>query len=54
MNDLRPESEERRHAYAEVRRRIESLLDGETDWIAALATVACELHHSPTTSLARA
>lgn len=33
-------------AYADVRRRIESLLDGETDWIAAMATVACELHHS--------
>jgi GAF domain-containing protein len=33
-------------AYADTRRRIESLLDGQTDWIAAMATVACELHHS--------
>jgi GAF domain-containing protein len=32
--------------YAEVRSRIDALLDGETDWIAAMATVACELHHS--------
>jgi len=33
-------------AYTDVRRRIASLLDGETDWTAAMATVACELHHS--------
>ena len=26
--------------------RIAALLDGENDWIAALATVACEVHHS--------
>jgi GAF domain-containing protein len=32
--------------YREVRARLESLLDGETDWIAALSTVACELHQS--------
>jgi L-methionine (R)-S-oxide reductase len=30
--------------YAEVRARIEAVLEGETDWIAAMATVACELH----------
>ena len=33
-------------AYADARRRIDALLDGETDWIAGMATVACELHHS--------
>jgi len=33
-------------AYMDVRRRIDALLDGETDWTAAMATVACELHHS--------
>jgi L-methionine (R)-S-oxide reductase len=33
-------------AYADARRRIDALLEGETDWIAAMATVACELHHS--------
>jgi GAF domain-containing protein len=27
-----------------VRARIEAVLDGEADWIAAMATVACELH----------
>lgn len=32
--------------YTETRRRIEALLEGETDWIAAMATVACELHHT--------
>ena len=26
--------------------RIHSLLESETDWVAAMATVACELHHS--------
>ena len=34
----------RRERYAEVRARIEAVLEGETDWIAAMATVACELH----------
>ena len=33
-------------AYTEVRRRIDALLDAQTDWVAAMATVACELHHS--------
>lgn len=32
--------------YGEVRARLESLLDGETDWVAALSTVACELHRT--------
>jgi GAF domain-containing protein len=32
--------------YADVAARIEALLDGETDWVAAMATVACELHHT--------
>ena len=30
--------------YAEVRARLEHLLADEDDWIAALATIACELH----------
>ncbi len=33
-------------AYADTRRRIDALLDGPIDWIAAMATVACELHHT--------
>lgn len=37
---------EKEDTYAEIHRRIEALLDGETDWIAAMATVACELHHT--------
>jgi len=32
--------------YADTRARIDALLDGETDWTAAMATVACELHHA--------
>lgn len=32
--------------YAEVRATLASLLDGEDDFIAALATVASELHHA--------
>ena len=36
----------RRDHYTTVRRAIDSLLDGEDDWIAAMATVACELHHA--------
>lgn len=30
--------------YAEVIATIEAILDGEDDWVAAMATVACELH----------
>lgn len=37
---------ERAAAYADVRARIDALLEGETDWTAAMATVACELHHA--------
>ena len=37
---------DRATAYDEVLKRIDALLDGEDDWIAAMATVACELHHS--------
>lgn len=38
--------DERTAHYAEVMKRITALLDGEDDWIAAMATVACELHHA--------
>ena len=39
-------SSEKADAYTDVRRRIDALLDAQTDWVAAMATVACELHHS--------
>ena len=39
-------STDKAEAYADARRRIDALLEGETDWIAAMATVACELHQS--------
>ncbi|MGI9175197.1 MAG: GAF domain-containing protein [Rhodothermales bacterium] len=37
---------ERTAQYEDILGRIRALLDGETDWIAAMATVACELHHA--------
>ncbi len=36
---------ERDTQYRDVLERIRAILDGEDDWIAAMATVACELHH---------
>lgn len=36
----------REEVYRETRRRIDALLEGETDWVAAMATVASELYHS--------
>lgn len=41
-----PLSTDREERFREVSARIEALLDGEDDWIAAMATVACELHHA--------
>lgn len=40
--DAPPRARAARHA--EVRAAIDALLEGEDDWIAAMATVACELH----------
>ena len=37
---------ERAAQYDAVFQRIDALLDGEDDWIAAMATVAGELHHA--------
>lgn len=36
---------DKEEAYRQALASIASLLDGESDWIAAMATVACELHH---------
>ncbi|MHC4518223.1 MAG: GAF domain-containing protein [Planctomycetota bacterium] len=38
--------EERQETYDRVIRRIEDLIAGESDPIAIMATVVCELHHS--------
>jgi L-methionine (R)-S-oxide reductase len=35
----------REASYRDVRARLAGLLEGEDDWIAAMATVVCELHH---------
>ena len=43
---LHASAEDKRATYARVRASIDSLLEGETDWVAAMATVACELHHA--------
>jgi len=34
----------RQETYAQVRVRLQALLAGEDDWVAALATIVCELH----------
>jgi GAF domain-containing protein len=36
----------RAQRYADVRAAIDSLLGGEDDFVAAMATVVCELHHA--------
>jgi L-methionine (R)-S-oxide reductase len=41
---LQANDDERAGRYAEVLEVIGSLLDGEDDWVAAMATVSCELH----------
>ena len=38
--------QQREAQYAELHLRIGGILEGEDDWIAAMATVACELHHA--------
>lgn len=37
---------ERAERYREITEVIQSILDDETDWVAAMATVACELSHA--------
>jgi len=44
MNE--PSTDEKGAHYDEVFGRVDALLDGEDDWVAAMATVACELHHA--------
>jgi L-methionine (R)-S-oxide reductase len=39
-------AEARARRYAEVRANVAALLDGESDWTTAMATVVCELHHA--------
>ena len=36
----------REKTYREVRLRLDALITSDTDWVAAMATVVCELHHS--------
>ncbi len=45
---LSPDAPEpvRRAHWADVRASIEALLEGEDDWVAAMATVVAELHHA--------
>lgn len=42
----RPPDASRDARYIDVRRRIDALLDGEDDVVAAMATITCELHHA--------
>lgn len=43
---LEASAEERAERYREILAVIRSILDDETDWVAAMATVACELSHA--------
>ncbi len=43
---IRSSPDEKAARYVEVRAALDSLLDGEDDWVAAMATVASELHHA--------
>jgi L-methionine (R)-S-oxide reductase len=45
-NAVAIEAADRVARYEEVLKRIDALLEGEDDWIAAMVTVACELHHA--------
>ena len=36
----------RRDQYGALHRRLDSLLETERDWVSAMATVVCELHHA--------
>ena len=38
--------EEKEAIYKETFQRIDALLEGQNDWVSAMATVACELHHA--------
>jgi L-methionine (R)-S-oxide reductase len=43
---LEANDDERAGRYRDVMRGLQSLLEGENDWVAAMATVSCELHHA--------
>ena len=46
LSTVTPPEADRAARYEAVLDRIAALLDDEDDWVAAMATVACELHHS--------
>lgn len=46
MSTASAASTDRAGTYQATVKRIDALLEGEDDWIAAMATVACELHRS--------
>jgi GAF domain-containing protein len=46
MSTASATSTDRAGTYEATVKRIDALLEGEDDWIAAMATVACELHRS--------
>ncbi len=41
-----PGAQERAASFEDLITRIDALLEGEDDWVAAMATVVCELHHT--------
>jgi GAF domain-containing protein len=39
-------ADQKNETYARVRASIDALLEDETDWVSAMSTVVCELHHA--------
>ena len=39
-------SDDKKRHYSEVMDRVKALITNEDDWVSAMATVVCELHHS--------
>jgi putative methionine-R-sulfoxide reductase with GAF domain len=37
---------DKRQQYQDVFASIQALLEAETDWVSAMATIVCELHHA--------
>ncbi len=46
MTPSKPSTLDKTATYDEVFQRIQALIDADTDWISAMATVSCELHQA--------
>lgn len=46
MPEIQANTNDKAQLYQDVLQRINAVLEGENNWVAAMATVACELHHA--------